>query len=173
MSTYLEQMTLAMRLLADRGAIFMGQAVAYPGTSMTKTFEGIAPDQLLELPVAEDMQLGMATGIALAGGLPVCVYPRWNFLLLATSQLVLHLDKLSAMSGGGFDPCVIVRTSVGAEGPLHPGHQHVGNYSDPYRAMLKHAHVVDLLWADEIVEQYARALDRGGPTILVERMELY
>src|SRR5215475_11958092 len=136
MGTYFDALCAAMRMVADEPkAIFMGQAVAYPGTAMTNTFKGIAPEKLLEMPVAEDMQLGMATGMALAGWLPVCCYPRFNFLLLATNQLVLHLDKLPLYSG--WRPRVIVRTAIATPEPLDPGPQHLGDFTDAFRSMLK------------------------------------
>ena len=99
--TYRTELTRAMTLLGqDPRTIVMGQAVAFPGTGMTATFAGVPKDQLLELPVAEDMQLGMAIGMSLAGYLPICVFPRWNFLLAATDQLVNHLDKLPLYGNG-------------------------------------------------------------------------
>ena len=42
------------------------------------------------------------------------IFPRWNFLLLATNQLVNHLDKFSDMSDGGYQPKAIIRTSIGS-----------------------------------------------------------
>ena len=35
--------------------IFLGQAVAVPGTAMSNTLTGIAQEKLMELPVAEEM----------------------------------------------------------------------------------------------------------------------
>ena len=73
--------------------LFIGQAVAYKGTAMTNTLVEIKKNKLLELPVAEEMQMGMTLGMALNGTVPVSLYPRWNFLLLAANQLVNHVDK--------------------------------------------------------------------------------
>ena len=73
-----------MKWLADKpDTVFMGQAVKYPGTAMFNTLDGVPEDKRIELPVAEDMQMGMATGMAIAGMVPITIYPRWNFLLLA------------------------------------------------------------------------------------------
>ena len=82
---------------------------------MSNTLKNVSRDKLLELPVTEEMQMGMSTGLALGGHVPVSIYPRWNFLLCAVSQVVSHLDKLSAMSDGGFQPKVIIRTGIGSE----------------------------------------------------------
>ena len=38
-----------------------------PGTAMSNTLKGVDAKRLIELPVAEEMQMGMTTGLALAG----------------------------------------------------------------------------------------------------------
>ena len=123
------------------------------------------------MPVAENMQCGMCHGIALAGGLPVSVYPRIDFLIEAVPQLVQHLDKWKAMGGGS--PRVIIRTAVASDKPLDPGPQHKSNYVQAFRAMLKTVMVVELLTAEHIVPAYERALERDGSTLLVEHLSLY
>lgn len=169
---YFEELCQAMGMLGVvPNSIFMGQAVAYPGTAMQKTFRDVPENKLLELPVAEDMQLGMAIGMSLNGYLPICCYPRWNFLLLATSQLVLHLDKISLYSG--YRPKVIIRTAVGSDSPLNPGHQHLGDFSEAYREMLQTVEVVVLDRAEEIVPKYHAAFEREGSTLLVEYSAKY
>ena len=42
--------------------------------------------------------MGISTGLALNGFIPVSCYPRFDFLILALNQLVNHLDKLDKMS---------------------------------------------------------------------------
>jgi pyruvate/2-oxoglutarate/acetoin dehydrogenase E1 component len=121
--------------------------------------------------LAEDLQLGMAIGAALAGDLPICVYPRINFMLLATNQLVLHLDKLPLYSG--FRPRVIVRTAVATPEPLDPGPQHLGDFTQAYRQMLRTVEVVDLYDASKIVPAYREAMERDGSTLLVEHLGRY
>lgn len=153
-------------------SVFLGQAVAYPGTGMFNTLRDVPDHKRVEWPVCEDMQLGAAIGASLNGDLPVCLYPRWNFLLLATSQLVLHLDKLPLFSD--YRPKVIIRTAVATADPLDPGPQHLGDeFTEAYRSMLKTVVVVSLDRAEDIVTQYKAALEREGSTLLVERMSLY
>jgi pyruvate/2-oxoglutarate/acetoin dehydrogenase E1 component len=153
--------------------MFLGQAVAFPGTAMSRTFKDVFPGKLLELPVAEDMQLGMATGMAIDGMLPIAIYPRWNFLLLATNQLVLHLDKLPEYSRGGFWPRVIIRTSVATPAPLNPGPQHLGDFTRPYQHMVHNILIEELHEAAEVVPAYKRAMERKASTILVEYARNY
>jgi pyruvate/2-oxoglutarate/acetoin dehydrogenase E1 component len=139
---------------------------------MSNTFKNVPQEKLVEFPVAEDMQLGLCIGASLVGDRPVCIYPRWSFLLLAINQLVLHLDKLSLYSE--YRPNVIIRTAVPSAVPLDPGPQHLGNFSRQFQLMLNTVNVVVLNRADEIVPQYELALmNSRSSTILVERTELY
>lgn len=165
-----------MEMLAqDPRVYFMGQAVACPGTAMSNTLKKVAPDKLLELPVTEELQMGMATGMALAGHIPVSIYPRWNFLLLAVNQVVNHLDKLPIMSNGGYRPRVIIRTGIGSERPLHPQHQHVGDFTEAFRLMCTNIEVIRLENAEDIMPAYTKALQRedGKSTIVVEYGDYY
>lgn len=170
--SYFSELCRAMQMLAsDPSVIFVGQAVVYHGTAMHRTFEGIDPRKLVEFPVAEDLQLGFCTGLSLTGHLPVCIYPRWNFLLLATNQLVLHLDKLSVYSG--FRPKVLIRTAVASGNPLNPGPQHLGDFTDAFKCMLKTVDVETIREEDDVIPAYRRALRRRGSTLLVEMTEKY
>ena len=168
---YFDELCRAMEFLArDPRTIFLGQAVACPGTAMTNTLKNVARDKLLELPVAEEMQMGISTGLALAGQVPVSIFPRWNFLLLAVNQVVNHLDKLPIITNGGYQPKVIIRTGIGSERPLHPQHQHVGDFTDAFRLMCKTIEVIRLDEPQDIFPAYQKALERtdGRSTILVE-----
>ena len=109
-------------LASDARTMFIGQAVAFPGTAMSNTLKDVSKGKLIELPVAEEMQMGMTLGMALNGLIPISIFPRWNFLLLAINQLVNHVDKVRVMSNEGYDPKVIIRTGIGSEKPLHPQH---------------------------------------------------
>ena len=97
---YFDELKRSMEYLAEEpDTVFIGQAVACAGTAMSNTLKDVSPARKVELPVDEDMQMGMTNGLALQGKLPVSIFPRWNFFLLATNQLVNHLDKFSEMSG--------------------------------------------------------------------------
>ena len=174
---YFDELKRAMEFLAaDPRTVFMGQAVAVPGTAMSNTLKDVAPGRLIELPVAEEMQMGMTTGLALAGLVPVSLFPRWNFLLCGLSQLVNHLDKLAVMSNGGYRAKAIVRTGIGSERPLHPQHQHVGDFTDALRLMCTtHRGDPPGRAGATIFPAYERALlrDDGRSTLIVEYGDYY
>lgn len=173
---YFEELKRAMEFLArDSRVLFLGQAVACPGTAMSNTFRDVDPSKLLELPVNEEMQMGITNGLAIDGRVPVSVFPRWNFLLLAVNQLVNHLDKFSLMSNSEFKPKAIIRTGIGSERPLHPQHQHVGDFTDAFRAMCSNIEVIRLDETEQIMPAYERALyrDDGRSTLIVEHGDYY
>lgn len=173
---YFDEMCRAMEFLGRaKNTIFLGQAVACAGTVMSNTLKNILPDKLLELPVTEEMQMGMSTGLALTGYIPICIYPRWNFLLLAINQIVNHLDKLPLISNGGFKPKVIIRTGIGSKRPLHPQHQHIGDFTNAFRLMCKTVEIIRLDEPEQIFPAYKKALERGDgfSTLLVEHGDYY
>jgi len=105
---YFEELKRSMEWLADHeDSIFLGQAVAVPGTAMSNTLKDVQSNKLIELPVVEEMQMGMTIGLALDGYVPVSIYPRWNFLLLAMNQLVNHLDRMPQISNNRYRPKAI------------------------------------------------------------------
>ena len=173
MIKYLEEINKSVSLLAEANAVFVGQAVAYKGTSITRQLADVPSDQKIELPVAEEFQMGFCLGLALDGFLPVSVYPRANFAILAANQIVNHLDKWNTMCSGKCSPRVIIKVAVGSEHPLDPGQQHKANYAEAFRSMCEHINVVDLIYPHQIVPAYKQALEYEGSTILFEHGDLY
>tara|TARA_R110000751_G_scaffold66469_1_gene135734 strand:+ start:56 stop:583 length:528 start_codon:yes stop_codon:yes gene_type:complete len=168
---YKEEIYKGMNYLgAHPETIFVGQAVAYKGTAVTHQVKDFPPEKLLELPVAEDFQSGFCLGLALEGKIPVSIYPRMNFAILAANQLINHLDKWSLMSDGESKPKVITKTVVGSRHPLDPGHQHKANYTQAFKNMCDSINVVELLYAEQVFPAYKEALDRedGISTLIIE-----
>lgn len=171
---YHQSLTHAMTLCSEHPcAIVMGQAVAVPGTTMSSTFVGVPPSKRLEMPVAEDMQMGMATGMALAGYRPVCVFPRWNFLLCAANQLVNHLDRLPLYSRGGYRPKVIIRTAVPSKSPFNPGPQHDDDFTEAFKLIFRTINIFVLHETEEILPSYRDALRSDTSSLLIEFTDAY
>ena len=168
---YFEELQKAMSLLAEHPkTIFIGQAVEYEGTGLYDSMTHLPSNKKLELPVAEYFQSGLANGMAIQGMIPVSTYPRWNFLLMGTDQIVNHLDKFVEMSNGVCTPKVIIRVAVGSERPVDPQCQHKGNFADAFALMTQNIHVNILNEPEDILPAYENALNRtdGVSTILVE-----
>tara|TARA_Y100001968_G_scaffold332915_1_gene393037 strand:+ start:4784 stop:5323 length:540 start_codon:yes stop_codon:yes gene_type:complete len=176
MKKYFEELTAAMEWLGEKEeTLFIGQAVEFPGTAMFNTLKSIDKSKRLELPVFEDMQMGMSMGLALNGYKVISIYPRWNFLLCATNQLVNHVDKFPLIQGFNPSNSIIIRTAVGSERPLHPGYQHIGNYSNAYKEMFETVELIEVKEVEEIQPAYQKAYNRtdGRSTLIVEYMDYY
>src|SRR5262245_26527947 len=156
----------AMRTLAgDPRTVFVGQSVKYDGAAVYDSLAGVPMDRRIEMPVIEDFQLGFCTGLALKGQIPICIYPRMDFLLLAANQLVNHLDKLPLF---GWDPKVIIRTMVGQKTPLDAGPQHTQNHAWAFYHMLERVEIIECRHPEDIAPAYSQAMDLGGSYLIVE-----
>lgn len=165
-SEYKDALSGAMKKLSEhKRTTFIGQGVRDPGTFMSTTLNDVPMEKRNELPVAEEMQMGMSIGLALDGYIPITIYPRYNFIVSAMSQLVNHLNVMQ--------PHVIVRVGVGSTAPLDPGPQHRGDHTRAFRLMLPNVTIVKLYKASIIIPEYMKALQRKGSTILVEVADYY
>jgi pyruvate/2-oxoglutarate/acetoin dehydrogenase E1 component len=168
---YNQRIKEAMSWLAEQpDTIFLGQNIVYGGTAIADDLQNIPDNKKLEFPVAENLQIGVSTGMAINGLVPVSVFPRWNFLLVATDQIVNHLDKMSSLSRGRCQPKVIIRVAVGSENPVDPQDQHKGDFSDAFSLMCKNIEVIRCLTPDSVLLAYQKAYTRtdGRSTIVVE-----
>jgi pyruvate dehydrogenase E1 component beta subunit len=166
---YYDELTKAMTMIGEvPNSLFIGQSVRFGGQAMKRSLVSVPNDRLIEFPVAEDCQMGFCTGLAMTGFLPVCIYPRIDFMLLCLNQLVNHLDKMDN------PPKVIIRTSVGSNNEKwNAGVQHTNDFTGAFSLMLKNVGVLELWKAEDIVPAYQWATEREGSTILIERVSKY
>ena len=176
MTSYKEELTRSMDYLgAKNNSVFIGQAVSYEGTGMSKSFNNISISKLIELPVEEEFQLGLAIGMSFNNLIPICIYPRWNFLLLAVNQLVNHLDKVQELNGVNSASKVIIRTAVGSESPMYPGPQHIGDFTEAFKLMFKNISIHKLVSKNDIFETYRQAYERndGVSSLIIALSDKY
>lgn len=176
MKKYKIELIKSMKFLAkNKKVIFLGQSVKFSGNAIFNTLKEIDDKKKIELPVFEDVQMGISTGLALEGYIPVTCYPRFDFLILAMNQLVNHLDKIRNMSSNEFKPRVIIRTSIGGKKPLDGGVQHTQNYTKIFKDILTEVEVVSLTDPNKIFPEYRKALFRKDKksTLLIENGDFY
>lgn len=173
---YFDELKRTMEWLAQQEkTIFVGQTVAGPGTFMFQTLRDCPKDRCLEMPINESFQMQFTIGLALDGYVPISVYPRQNFLLLAAGDMANLLDKIPAISSKQWLPKVLIRVAVGPDSPVHPGHQHVGNYAEAFRKMFSAIEVVEINEPEEIFPAYKHAFERpdNRSTLLIEHGNYY
>lgn len=170
---YCESLTSAMTWLGQQPAtVFLGQSVVYKGNAMFNTLSGVPMEKRLELPVAEEMQMGISLGLALTGKVVISIYPRFDFLLLAMNQLVNHVDKLEEFTHDQYHTKVIIRVGVGAITPMYPGVQHCGDYTEGFSRILRMP-VIRLESPTDVQLAYQVAYRGKGSFLMVENMEKY
>lgn len=172
--TYKEEITLANTRLGYDAKI------RYVGYGLKKgraggTIAHVADSQIIETTVAENLMVGLATGLSLAGLKPVVFIERMDFLLNALDALVNHLDKLERLSDGEFRPAAIIRCVVGNKAkPLYTGATHTQDFGEAVALMVSFP-VLPLYKAETVAGAYAAAkesLDLGRSTMLIEYKDL-
>jgi pyruvate/2-oxoglutarate/acetoin dehydrogenase E1 component len=143
------------------------------GHAISGTVSTVPQDKRIELPVFEETQLGMATGMALTGWVPVTAYPRFDFFILSLNQLVNHLDKIQDMSKGDMKPKVIIRVAIGSKIPFSAGPQHTQDHTEAMRKMLTEVEVVELIEPEDIFPAFEKAYNSDKSTLIIEHSEYY
>ena len=153
---YKKELTAAMDSLAQDPLVrFVGYGISI-GKAMG-TLKNVAPAQLIEMPVAENLMVGFATGLALKGLKPVVFFERFDFILNALDAIVNHLDKIKTISRGEFNPTMILRIVVGNRNkPLFTGETHTQDFHVPFKQLITFP-VVSLPNAEIIQQEYALA----------------
>ena len=91
------------------------------------------------------------------------------------NQLINHIDKYNVMTGKEKNIKTIIRTGVGSQRPLHPQHQHIGDFTESIKKMCTTIDVIKLMEPEDIFPAYEKAFTRidGRNTIIVEFGDYY
>lgn len=172
--SYKAELTKAMEELSrDPLVRFVGYGVKI-GRAMG-TLQSVPDSQLIEMPVAENLLIGFATGLSLKGLKPLVFIERFDFWWNASDAIVNHLDKMTEISGGEFTPSVILRIVVGnRQKPLFTGATHTQDYSPSLKSAVSFP-VIGLQDASQIHVQYkaAHAFFGKRSTALIEYKDLF
>ena len=137
-----------------------------------QTLNDISIDKRIEMPVAEELQMGMSIGLALNGFLPICIFQRMDFIPRAMDQIVNHLNIFEELSKGLHKPKVIIRTTIGTKYPFDVGLQHSKDLSELIKVacnfpVFKCENVTDI----DNAYDFARLTDKS--VLIIEKQELY
>jgi len=168
------ELTKTMETLAwDPAVRFIGYGVKVGGRA-AGTLNRVPDSQLIETPVAENLMVGMATGLSLAGLKPVVFIERMDFILNALDAIVNHLGAAARISCGQFYPTAIIRVVIGnKKKALFTGPTHTQDFTQAIRGMVDFP-VIDLSHPSQVSGEYKFALEGlswGRSTMLVERKD--
>ena len=78
-------------LSEKKDTFFLGRSVKYSGNAIYNTLKTLPEEKRIELPVFEEIQMGMSTGMAMNGLVPISCFPRFDFV---GSYQVIVIDVL-------------------------------------------------------------------------------
>jgi len=155
MSIFLNQVRLAMKKISKiKKTIFLGQSVKYSGNSIYSSLKDVPLKKKIELPVFEEVQMGLSIGLAMQGFIPITCFPRFDFLILAMNQLINHADKINYLTNNQFRSKIIIRTLVGAKYPLDAGPQHTQDHTESFKKLLVNTKIISIKKNSNVVQQY-------------------
>ena len=77
---YFDELQRSMEFLGKKkDTLFIGQAVEVPGTAMSILLKN--KNKLVELPVAEEMQMGITLGLAMEKNIPISIFQGGIFIV--------------------------------------------------------------------------------------------
>ena len=171
---YKDELIRSMEWLGEKDdTIFLGQSVKYSGNAIYNTLNTLKDSMKIETPVFEEVQMGMSTGMAMDGLVPISCFPRFDFLMRCMDSLVNHLDKMQVMTENTFKPKVIIRTSIGSTNPLNGGVQHTQDYTKVFKDILTEVDVILLNEPEEIFPTFKNAYENDGSFLIIEWGDYY
>ncbi len=169
---YKDAIKKSMEMLAEEdNTLFLGYNISF-GSYAYGTLKDIPSWKKIETPVAENLMMGLAMGLALEGYRPIVFFERHDFMLNSLDAIVNHLDKIPEMSKGQFKMPVIIRAAIGSKFPLNPGPQHVQDFSKTFRGIIKFP-IYDPQNSEEILSVYHTIKNSTNPSMIIEKKELY
>ena len=158
-------------LVKDERTIFLGYNTCF-GSKAYGTLKDISNDKKIETPLAENLMVGLAIGMSLAGYHPVIFFERHDFMLNALDGIVNHLDKIEEMSYGEYQTPVIIRAVVGGKIPLNPGPQHMQDFTEVFKKLVKFP-IYEPKNSQEVLDVYQKVSIAPGPVMIIEKKDLY
>jgi pyruvate/2-oxoglutarate/acetoin dehydrogenase E1 component len=158
----------------DERVVILGEDILDPYGGAFKVTRGLStrfPARVFTTPISEAAIVGLASGLALRGLLPIAEIMFGDFLFLAGDQLVNHAAKFRDMYNGEVRVPLVIRTPMGGRRGYGPTHS---------QSVEKHFMGVPGLWVvaphvlsspGELLRQ--ATLDCQDPVVFVESKTCY
>jgi 2-oxoisovalerate dehydrogenase E1 component len=158
----------------DPRILVFGEDVESPYGGAFKVTKGLSdefPDRVRNTPISEGTIVGMGSGLAICGHIPVCEIMFGDFLTLAADQLINHASKFREMYNGLVEVPLIIRTPMGGRrgyGPTHSQSLEKHFLGIPQTQVLALHHRYD---PGLVYDQLFASIDRT--TIVIENKQMY
>jgi pyruvate/2-oxoglutarate/acetoin dehydrogenase E1 component len=127
MTTIVENLNNALHeaMQRDERVIMLGEDILDPYGGAFKVTRGLSskfPERVMTTPISEAGIVGLATGLGLAGYLPIVEIMFGDFLTLVSDQVINHAAKFRWMYNDQVRVPMVIRTPMGGRrgyGPTH------------------------------------------------------
>lgn len=127
MTTVLDNLNKALHdaMQCDDQVIVLGEDILDPYGGAFKVTRGLSdrfPERVMTTPISEAGIVGLATGLALAGFLPIVEIMFGDFITLVSDQVINHAAKFRWMYNDQVRVPIVIRTPMGGRrgyGPTH------------------------------------------------------
>lgn len=169
--TYKEEIGKAMvELASNKDTVFLGEGLINAGR-IYGTMDGVDISKCVEFPIAENLIVGCAVGLAIKGYKPVVVFQRMDFMTCACDAIINHLATIPQMSGGRIQLPVILRAIIGSRSDkFEMGLQHSKDLTHMFVPWIN---TVTLVKGNSPLSAYRATMKTTKPTLIVEDRDLY
>lgn len=164
--TVKEAISIEMEKLSKNPkVVFLGENIIN-SKRIYGTLDNVPLKSCIETPVAENLIAGMAIGLAITGYIPVCIFQRMDFMLIAADQIINHACVYPKL---GIKCPVIFRTiKADLNEKFFVGHQHSKDLSHVFEHYMEVKQIPEYRPCDVYENALSKAKSRGLSTLLVE-----
>lgn len=163
---YRDALREEMKWLGEqKDTVFLGQGIT-KGDRMYHTLDDVPLSKCIEMPIAENLIMGCANGLAMKGFKPMVIFQRMDFLLIASDQIINHTALIKEMSNGQYTCPVIIRACIGSQkDSFCVGKQHNHNFKHIFEPYIK--------TYDYSPGNYKEAFNYDIPMMIIEEKDKY
>lgn len=166
--TYRDAITIEMQKLSRQPkTVFLGEGIS-TGDRIYGTMNKVPLKKCIEMPVAENLIMGTAIGLAMGGYKPVVVFQRMDFMLIAADQIINHACLIPKMSNDQYRLPIVIRAIIGSQDTkfdVGPQHKHdFTHIFEPYIDTIAYSAGLDI---------YKLVYSQDTPTLMIERKDTY
>ena len=130
--------------------VFLGENIINSGR-VYGLLDKVPLGKCIEMPVAENLIAGCAVGLAIRGYVPVVVFQRMDFMLIAADAIINHACLMPKMTGINL-PILFIAVKANLNEKFYVGLQHSKDLShvfEPYMNVIQVPALIDNLGKDD------------------------